>query len=354
MTGYNLAIIFSCVLLALALLATIAVVSSQWTCATAVLHTRTTNSRLHYGGGTDIDVVFTWADATPEWLQAKQKLLAPATITTEPASRIPLPCGDSCEIHFAARLVRKNMPWVRHIWILTQRPQNPNIPGTTVVHHDQGVLPKALLPTFNSHAIESGLHRIPGLADRFVYFNDDNFVCRPLTPEHFFTKDGNPLLRSNGTYLQSKLMTLPLTNGYRFAWRNLHTLIQTRLQREQGPYIMLHHPCAITKEVMHDAEELFSKEWRDTAATRQRDIFNIPPVGTALNVGVIRNKVHVLTDNDVYHTVVHRPLKAYEAEEFKKEPPHFLCTNAEDQMENWREVVQPLLMHMLAVDVQQE
>jgi hypothetical protein len=46
------------------------------------------------------------------------------------------------------------------------------------------------LPTFNSHAIESRLHRIPGLADHYVYCNDDLLVARPMAARRFFTREG--------------------------------------------------------------------------------------------------------------------------------------------------------------------
>ena len=51
------------------------------------------------------------------------------------------------------------------------------------------------LPTFNSVAIETHLHRIPGLAERFVYFNDDTFLGAACGPEDFFTADGRLCVR---------------------------------------------------------------------------------------------------------------------------------------------------------------
>ena len=46
------------------------------------------------------------------------------------------------------------------------------------------------LPTFNSHAIETALHRIPGLSEQFIYVNDDVFFARPVRPEVFFNPAG--------------------------------------------------------------------------------------------------------------------------------------------------------------------
>src|SRR5699024_11149044 len=48
-------------------------------------------------------------------------------------------------------------------------------------------------PVFNSHAIESQLHHIPGLAEQYLYLNDDVFFGRPVGPEAFF--EGNGLAR---------------------------------------------------------------------------------------------------------------------------------------------------------------
>ncbi|MDE8160206.1 capsule biosynthesis protein CapK, partial [Erysipelothrix rhusiopathiae] len=35
------------------------------------------------------------------------------------------------------------------------------------------------------------MHRIEGLSEHFVYFNDDMFLNKPVTPEDFF-KEGLP------------------------------------------------------------------------------------------------------------------------------------------------------------------
>ena len=54
-----------------------------------------------------------------------------------------------------------------------------------IVRHED-YIPKEYLPTFSSHPIELNIHRIAGLADHFVYFNDDVFLTAPVTPDDFF------------------------------------------------------------------------------------------------------------------------------------------------------------------------
>ncbi len=63
-------------------------------------------------------------------------------------------------------------------------------PRINLVDH-RDILPAEALPTFNSHAIETSLHRIEGLAEHFVYFNDDVFLGRPARPETFFSPSGS-------------------------------------------------------------------------------------------------------------------------------------------------------------------
>lgn len=55
----------------------------------------------------------------------------------------------------------------------------------SIVDH-RAIIAEEFLPTFNSHVIEAHLHKINGLSEHFIYFNDDVFVGRPLHPGHFF------------------------------------------------------------------------------------------------------------------------------------------------------------------------
>ncbi|MCH5239638.1 MAG: Stealth CR1 domain-containing protein [Muribaculaceae bacterium] len=92
------------------------------------------------------------------------------------------------------RGVEKFAPWVNKIHFVTcgQKPEwlNTNNPKLNLVDH-KDIIPEQFLPTFNSGVIERYIHRIPGLSDHFVYFNDDFFIIRPITPERFF-QDGLP------------------------------------------------------------------------------------------------------------------------------------------------------------------
>jgi hypothetical protein len=63
-----------------------------------------------------------------------------------------------------------------------------------VIKHSD-IIPKEYLPTFNSNVIDSYLHKIPGLSEQFLVFNDDTYIGQPTPWTHFFTKTGKPINR---------------------------------------------------------------------------------------------------------------------------------------------------------------
>ena len=90
--------------------------------------------------------------------------------------------------------MEKFAPWVRKVHFVTcdQKPKwlNASHPKLQLVSHTD-YIPEKFLPVFNSSLIEIYLHKIPNLADQFVYFNDDFFIINHLPKERFF-RDGLP------------------------------------------------------------------------------------------------------------------------------------------------------------------
>ena len=103
---------------------------------------------------------------------------------------------DSGEVLTPILLARRNMPWLRTIWVLTNG-ENPcfssngtwanfnkdkSAPRIRSVNYEAIWPPGSSsgLPTYNSMAIEANMHRIEGLAERFIYANDDMFFLEPL------------------------------------------------------------------------------------------------------------------------------------------------------------------------------
>lgn len=92
-------------------------------------------------------------------------------------------------LRYWLRSVAVNAPWVHRIYILScnPKPEWVNADGEHLVWlHHREFIPAEFLPTFNANTIELHLHRIPGLSEHFVYFNDDTFINAPLDPSYYF------------------------------------------------------------------------------------------------------------------------------------------------------------------------
>ena len=101
---------------------------------------------------------------------------------------------DNGFLKYWFRGVEKFAPWVHKIHLVTsgQKPEwlDLNNPKINLVYH-KDIIPPQFLPTYNSVVIERYIHKIPGLAEHFVYFNDDFYIINNLPEERFF-RDGLP------------------------------------------------------------------------------------------------------------------------------------------------------------------
>lgn len=136
----------------------------------------------------EIDFVITWVDMNdPKWqadfAKYSGKINNFKNEVTEARFR------DYGLLKYWFRGVEKFAPWVRKIHFVTceQKPDwlDENHPKLNLVHHED-YIPSQYLPVFNSSLIEIYLHKIPGLAEHFVYFNDDFFIINHLPESRFF------------------------------------------------------------------------------------------------------------------------------------------------------------------------
>lgn len=138
-----------------------------------------------------IDIVLPWVDdSDPEWKKERDKFL-PKGITGNSNNSQCFRDWDT--LRYVFRGIECYMPWVRNIHFITcgHLPSwlNKNNPKLKIHIHRDYFDAKSALPTFSSHPIEMNLHNIPGLAEKFIYFNDDTLVVKPIGPERFFIKD---------------------------------------------------------------------------------------------------------------------------------------------------------------------
>lgn len=146
-----------------------------------------------------IDFVITWVDGSdPVWASKKQRYsdeesgasLGKKAVRDEKTVRY----RDWGLLPFLFRGIEKCAPWVHHVYLVTdgQVPDwlDTKCPKLTVVDH-KDFIPDEYLPAFSANVIELNLHRIKGLSEQFVFFNDDMFLLNPCREEDFF-KNGAP------------------------------------------------------------------------------------------------------------------------------------------------------------------
>jgi len=141
-----------------------------------------------------IDVVFTWVDDSDlmwrkkyQYYKSVTKVDSLGSFATDTAR-----FSNHDEIKYSIKSIKQNIPWVRNIFIITdnQKPSWLKSDDNIRVVDHKDIIDGKYLPTFNSHVIEAHLHKIPNLAENFIYFNDDVFVARPIPAGHFFKGNG--------------------------------------------------------------------------------------------------------------------------------------------------------------------
>ena len=155
-----------------------------------------------------IDAVITWVDGDDAVHRAKLDATL-AQLGRQPTAAAAATRFRSVgEIDYCIASLLRFAPFLRRIFIVTDaqlppllQPGSrwPGLPRDKLVQVDHRQVFKgfeAHLPTFNSLSIESVLHRIPDLAEHYVYLNDDFMLLRPVTPEDWFI-GGQPVLRGH-------------------------------------------------------------------------------------------------------------------------------------------------------------
>lgn len=99
-------------------------------------------------------------------------------------------------LQYLLRGIEKHMPFIRKVFLVvshrSQIPEWVDESNLDVVLHEDFV-PQEYLPTFNCNTLEMNLHRINGLDEQYLYFNDDLFPVRDCKPGDFY-RDGKALI----------------------------------------------------------------------------------------------------------------------------------------------------------------
>jgi hypothetical protein len=221
-----------------------------------------------------VDVVYTWVDdGDPQWRQrlAQTQARLHGHFVHEQAANASR-YRNRDELRYSLRSLALHADFVRRVYIVTagQVPAwlNRDHPDVRIVDHSE-ILDADCLPTFNSHAIESRLHHIDGLAEHYLYLNDDFLFGRQVTATTFFTPNGLARLFADEQAPIPAGPPSPEDRPVDSAAKNVRDLIREHLGLRVGRK-MLHVPYPQRRSVLAEMEERFAVEFARTASSRFR------------------------------------------------------------------------------------
>ena len=131
-----------------------------------------------------MDIIIAYVDGQdPVWQKDYEKYMNAPVL----AKRF----RDWGTLPYLFRGIQYNMPFIENVFLVvsheSQVPDWVDRDNVKVVLH-KDYIPEEYLPTFNSTTISLFLHRIPGLGEEYLYFNDDIFPVGECRPEDYFRK----------------------------------------------------------------------------------------------------------------------------------------------------------------------
>ncbi|GAA1465657.1 stealth conserved region 3 domain-containing protein [Microbacterium thalassium] len=223
----------------------------------------------------EVDLVFSWVDGSSSEFQ-RQRAAQMAEYVVGEGDEGAARYRHVDELRYALRSVHMHAPWVRRIFIATDSPAPSWLadhPKVTIVRSEEFFADPSVLPTHNSHAVEAQLHRIPGIAEHFLYSNDDMFFGRAVEPELFFTSAGVTKFVECGVRIGAGE---PATHrsGHDNGLRVNRGLLRERFGRSIVRDLE-HCATPLRRSVMAELEETFAEDFARTAASRFRSATDI-------------------------------------------------------------------------------
>ncbi len=189
-----------------------------------------------------IDLVYAWCDdADPKWRAKREATAARFGVTFDAVHNGACRYRGGDMLRYSLRSVARFAPWVRNVFVVMDDDQSvPDWPELKenrikVVRHSE-IMPREILPCFSSGVIEHHIARIPGLADRYLYANDDTLFWEETPSSFFFARDGYP-------YFRYGARRKPSENGVEQDYRNrlnaADDLLRARFGMREGPRSMI-------------------------------------------------------------------------------------------------------------------
>jgi len=177
---------------------------------------------------------------------------------------------DNGELRYSLRSVEKYAPWIQNIYIVmdSKVPEWLNESKVHIIRHED-IMPRELLPCYNSNVIEFHIDNIPGLSDLFIYANDDMFFGN-YVDECFFVQNGKPVIR-----MHERIVT---PNSY---YTNAIHNAQMAFQRKYNVLYNLtpsHAMDVYSKSSIKECKKVFAKDLSEFYSNRLRSDTDIQRV----------------------------------------------------------------------------
>lgn len=221
-----------------------------------------------------IDAVYTWVDgADPAWRDRMMRARAVAEgVEYHPEAQADNRYRSRDELKYSLRSLEMYAPWIRHVYLVTDQ-QMPewlleHCDRLTVVDHRDIFTDPDALPSFNSSGIITQLHHIDGLAEHYLYLNDDMFFGRDVRPSLFWYGNGiakvfpTDLTRPFGPPHHGDAPHFNIT-------KNIRAALESELGRSVSRAIR-HTPYPQLRSVNYEIEDRFAAVVRATARQRFR------------------------------------------------------------------------------------
>lgn len=200
-----------------------------------------------------MDIVITYVNnLDPEWQKDYEK----HTNTPILEKRF----RDWGTLKYLMRGIEKNMPFIRKVHLVVAResqvPEWIDRTNVNIVLHSD-IIPSEYLPTFNCNPIEMHLHRIKGLDEEFLYFNDDFFPLKPFKSTDLF---------DNGCGILGISRHLLALNMFKKICRNSNRIARKAL--DMKPSLFFLRPQHICSPMLKsECEEIYNKVKSDIEAS---------------------------------------------------------------------------------------
>ena len=225
----------------------------------------------------DVDYVFTWVNSDDsEWKKIYNKYNPKKKTDANSISRFL----SRDELMFSLRAIEKYAPWVRKIHIVSNcKPPvwlNQKNDRVNWVDHSE-IFEAEFLPTFSSHAIEANIHKIKGLANYFIYSNDDFILSRPTEKNDFFETNGNCRIKfeSWGNVNGDVVAGDP---DYLNAARNCQVILEKDFGVRPAQ-LHCHAPQAMRVDIIEEMAVKYERSFRQTSQNKFRAISDIAVTG---------------------------------------------------------------------------